>query len=466
MIILRGACFGALLALMAACADSLEKDIARLEHGDEGAAKARARLLRSRHIDTPILIRAFQSREYPASTRVELAKILHELYQRDENRRLLAVLVEGLGDSRAEVRATVARSLGQIRDRVAVGPLVNQLAGEGNDAARREILGALTAMATEDGQVPFSSEIHTDLIAEPDKMRFTRTLVQLGQGGLSDSLRAQVVEWLEILAAEKALEGQTWNEKGDRSWAEKLLLEARDMIPDSKNINWQLGRFYWESGQPDKGLETLRRAGLLARADRLRTRPRIDGLLDDPAWLGAVPLEGFHRCLWTARAHALDESSEVDLGHLDNALYLGVRTREPAPENLVAEITERDDFRVTRDDCVEIFLDTKHDFATYYYIAVNSIATVADAHNDGSGRTGDPAWDGPIAAAVAIGDAFWTLEMEIPAHRFERARIEPGDVWGLNIARVHAAHPGPYAQWAPTYGTAHRPDRFGFLVFD
>ncbi len=463
---LRRACLGAVLAVLTSCSQSVEEDIARLEHGDEEAQKARARLLRSRHIDTPILIRAFQGREYPAGTRVALAGLLHELYQRDENRRLLAVLVEGLGDSHADVRTTVARALADIGDRVAVKPLIEQLAREANNAARCEMLRALTAVATEDGPVPFSSETRTDLIAESDKLRFTRTLVQLGREELPDSLRTQVVEWLELMAAEKALEGLLWKEKGDRRWAEKLLLEARDMVPDSKNVNWQLGRFYWDSGEPEKGLEVLRRSGLLARAAPLRARPRVDGELDEPAWGGAVPLARFYRCLWKMRAHALDEETEVYLGHRDNYLYVGVRTHEPEPQGLVAETTEPDDPRLTRDECIEIFLDTKHDLTSYYYLAVNSSGTVADAHNDGSSRSGDYGWDGGIVAATATGEAHWTLELEIPVHRLEPPRVRAGDVWGLNVARVHGAHPGPYAQWAPTYGTAHRPDRFGFLLFD
>ena len=50
--------------------------------------------------------------------------------------------------------------------------------------------------------------------------------------------------------------------------------------------------------------------------------------------------------------------------------------------------------------------------------------------------------------------------------RFTPDRIHPGDVWGFNIARVRIANAAEYGQWMPTYGNAHRPDRFGWLVFD
>ena len=65
-----------------------------------------------------------------------------------------------------------------------------------------------------------------------------------------------------------------------------------------------------------------------------------------------------------------------------------------------------------------------------------------------------------------VEDTSWTVELLIPGHRFETSRIRYKDAWGFNLARVRVAHSSEYSQWVPTYGSAHRPDRFGFLIFD
>ena len=59
-----------------------------------------------------------------------------------------------------------------------------------------------------------------------------------------------------------------------------------------------------------------------------------------------------------------------------------------------------------------------------------------------------------------------TLELEITSAQLDGAEIGSGHTWGFNVARVRIANASEYGQWAPTYGWSHRPDRFGFLVFE
>ena len=119
-----------------------------------------------------------------------------------------------------------------------------------------------------------------------------------------------------------------------------------------------------------------------------------------------------------------------------------------------------------RDDCVEIFLDTNHDYRSYHQLLINSLATMHDRYNDGTNRLGDKGWNGTYELAARVEPTFWTVEIEIPAAQLDGAHIQRGDVWGFNVARVRIANASEYGQWVPTYGFAHRPDRFGFLLFD
>ena len=454
------------LAFLAGCGDSIERDIERLAEGGQAAEKARTRLNRARLIDTRDLIRGFRNIDYPARTRVDIAEALYQLYRREEDRRVLNVMVEGLEDRDAAVRTKAARILKEMGQPQTMRPLINRLVSEGNETTRYAILDALEALSRANGALPFSSELRTDQLKAPEKMRFTQALVQLTRKELPDSIRQKTGEWLEILAAEKATEALEWAQKGDPKWAEKLLLEARGLIPDSKNINWQLGRFYWDHNQADKGRRILAEAGVLARAHQLRTRPQIDGVLKEPAWQNVTPLTRFYQCTWNLRPSPAAGKTEIYLGHLDNDLYIGVRAHEPSTENLAATAIERDDPNISRDDCIELFLDTDHDYQTYYHIIVNSIGTITDQYNDGSSRTGNLDWDGVSALATRMEGTSWTVELLIPGHRFKTNRIRYNDAWGFNLARVRVAHSSEYSQWVPTYGSAHRPDRFGFLLFE
>ena len=56
--------------------------------------------------------------------------------------------------------------------------------------------------------------------------------------------------------------------------------------------------------------------------------------------------------------------------------------------------------------------------------------------------------------------------MALAADDLHGSRIESGAIWGFNIARVWITNASEYGQWVPTYGLAHRSDRFGFLIFE
>ena len=171
-----------------------------------------------------ILVRAFRNKENPAIARLQMVGILYQLYLREEDRRILVALIEGLNDPAAAVRAGAARILGELHQDLALRPLVDQLAGEGDDAARYQMLVALEILSSEEGPLPFSRKISSAKMSSTGNMRFTRTLAQFYRETLSDSLRLKTLEWLEVLAAEQADSAHTWVQKGDRQWAEKMLL--------------------------------------------------------------------------------------------------------------------------------------------------------------------------------------------------------------------------------------------------
>jgi len=415
------------------------------------------------------LIEAFQNRAHPARARADLAQELYRLYLREADKRILETLIAGLEDPDAPVRAIVARTLGDLRKGEAASPLIALLGREPDAVVRQEILVALESTGMERVEsgaddVP-GSEIKTGGITAAEHAHFTDLLVDMARSDWPDSLHLKTWEWLEILAEEKAIEAQKQILQANLQEAEALLLAARDLVPDSKNIHQKLGRFYYDNGDPEKGLKILTEVGLATRAGRLATRPQIDGVLEEPAWQNIVPLTNFYQAIWKMRAYPIEGKAEVYLGYLGNSLYVGVKGYEPSTANLAAASTQRDDGMISRDDCIEIFMDTNHDYRTYFQMIVNSLGAINDKYRKENGSW-EWDWNGGFNLVTKVEDTFWTIEIEIPADQLHQSKIQSGDIWGFNIARVRIANASEYGQWTPTYGDAHRPDRFGFLIFD
>ena len=450
--------------LLGGCSDPIQRDISRLVEGGEDAEKAKMKLNLAKGSAILPLIEALHNKEYPSRARADIAEALYRLYLREADPKIWEALIGGLEDQDPTVRAAVVRVLGDLRKRAGTRSLVDLLEHEASDAVRGEILTSLEVMANTGGA--FGAEIQTDKFTAEEKVRLADILVRLIGEELPRSLRLQALDWLEILAEEKAVEARTLMLQAHLQEAEALLLAARDLIPDSKNINHTLGRFYYDNGNLQKGLEILEERGLLVRVPRLERRPRIDGVLDEPGWRGVVPIGEFYQCIPRMRAYPIEGRSEAYVGYLGDTLYVGIKGYEESTETLVAQTTERDQFSLSRDDCVEIFLDVDHDYQTYYQLLINSLGTLTDVHWAGSRNFEEiKVWNGRFDIATDVQDTFWAVEVALPSTEFHNASMSRGDIWGFNIARVRIPS-AEYGQWAPTYGSANRPGRFGFLVFE
>ena len=451
------------LVLLCACADPVERDIAALIAGGEGAEEARMNLNMAKATAITPLVAAFGDQTYSPRARIELAQALYRLHLREKDPRIMTALIAGLNDGEQGVRAGVAQALGDLGRAEGITPLIARLEVETVDAVCHAILTALESVGTERDR----DNLLPDRISAEDKGAFTAWLVQLRQGALADSLRGKVVEWLETLAEERAREARELALKADLVQAEEVLLTALELVPDSKNINYQLGRFYYDNGEEEKGLEILQGQGLVARAARLAQKPRIDGVLDEEVGRGVEPLREFYQCIYVFRAHPINGRAEVYVGHADNVLYVTVKGYEPRTDNLRAEVTADDRGGVANDDCAEVFLDPDFDHRSFYQFIVNSNGALADIrydHEQGGWQNWN--WGGDFEVAASVADTFWTAEFAIPVAELDAKPITRGTIWGFNVARVRIANDSEYGQWTPTFGWALRPHRFGLLIFN
>lgn len=460
----------ALLAglLVAGCGNQVQRDIEQLVSQNGAQAEvAKMSLSMARRSAVEPTIAAFTRGGYPAEARADLADALFRLYLREKEPRILQTLVAALADAEVPVRRAVVRILGDLGDGQAPGLLVGRLGQETDDGVRYEVLAALRVVAARElgpGGNPLATQLTTRMLADEERDAFVQQLVQLRQTA-ADSLRDEALEWLEVVAQGRIEQAQSLVLKADLRGAEAALLEARALVPDSRNVNQQLGRFYLDNRQRQKGLEALLAVGAALRVPRLAQRPVIDGVLEEAAWSRVLPLTRLYQSIARMRLHPTTGKSEVWVGHRDGNLYVGVKGYEPNTDTLAAAATNRDD-NAWQDDCVEIFLDPDRDYRTYYQIVVNSRGVIFDQHSDGKNPNGDRTWNGRYLHATRVTPAWWALEIEIPLAQFDEGEIGAGAVWGANLARIRIANASEYGQWSPTYGSALRPDRFGFLVFE
>ena len=452
----------ALLAslLLLGCGDPVQRNIKRLEGTEEDREEAKMELTMAKRDAIEPLMRALADSSKPPRVRVDVAELLFRLYLREDDPRVFEALVRALADADPKVRAGVSTALGDMGRDEAIVPLVEALDGEQHEDVTYEILVALETLGMR-GRGRRRLTIY-DKLPEGGVERFVGILKHRLRSG-NQKVHWKAREWLENFAEDIARDADQFVLKGDLQNAEKRYFDARDLVPDSKNINQKLGRFYYDSGNKQKGLETLTEHGMVAHARRLSPPPVIDGVLDDPCWKEAEVFTQFYQCIFSMAAYPTQGRSEAYVGYTQQSFFVAVKGYEPSTKTMAASLTERDS-GVSRDDCTELYLDTNHDYSTYYQIIVNSLGTIFDQAVTSSGR--DETWNGKYAVATAVEDTFWTCEIEIPFKELDDARVKKGTVWGFNVARVRIGNASEFGQWVPTYGAAHRPDRFGFLFFD
>ena len=462
MTALRSPILAGALAWLAACGDPVGRHIDTIIEGEGYLEEARLALNMAKGYAVDPLIAAFEDRSLPARARVDLAESLYRLYLREADRRIFASLVAGLEDPEPRVRAGVARAIGNLRRPEAVAPLLARFEAETDPAMKGEILSTLEFMSSEsDGD--WGTRVNPDLLDAAQKESFGAGLRAVVAAGPPEELRTAATEWLEVLAEDRSEEAENLFLAADAAGAEALLRSALELAPGSLNIHQKLGKLFYAMGDEERGREYLERLGMVARAPRLKAHPKIDGRLDEPAWRQVRPHTGFYQCIWRLTARPAEGRSEAWVGYRADTLYIAVKGYEPSTANLAAQVTERDG-DVHADDCMELFIDTNRDSQSFHHFIINTLGAIRDSHH-GPGRPGS-SWNGVIEVGTAVADTFWVVEAAIPTAQLEEGPAAPGVEWGFNLARVRIGNASEYGQWVPTYGNAHRPDRFGVLVFE
>ncbi|MFO7894721.1 MAG: DUF5916 domain-containing protein [Longimicrobiales bacterium] len=199
-------------------------------------------------------------------------------------------------------------------------------------------------------------------------------------------------------------------------------------------------------------------------AERIEAPPQIDGRLDDAAWADAAVATGFIQMRPDPGA-AASFPTEVRVLYDDEAVYVGMRLRDPEPSEIAAQLGRRDASGIYS-DWAHVMIDSYHDRRTAFRFSVNPTGVQKDVlHYDDHSE--DVNWDGVWEAAASVGDEGWVAEFRIPLSQLRFSAAEAcgssaaagcGEVvWGVNFGR-EIARLNQWAWWAPVL-----PDVAGFV---
>jgi hypothetical protein len=182
-------------------------------------------------------------------------------------------------------------------------------------------------------------------------------------------------------------------------------------------------------------------------------KPRLDGRLDEPMWKSGNVAE-----LHSAIGDDANWPAVVMLAYDSEFLYVGAscsrvdgvnyeRSAEPRPR----------DPDLSKQDRIELLIDTDRDFVTYYRLAID--------HRGWTGEScwGDASWNPTWFVAHGETADDWTFEAAIPWTDLTGDVPSMGKSWAVGIQRVV---PGVgFQSWTAPAGVEPIGHGFGYLLF-
>ena len=156
----------------------------------------------------------------------------------------------------------------------------------------------------------------------------------------------------------------------------------------------------------------------------------LDGDLNETVWLRALPADEFTQ-LAPNPDQRPSQPTEVRLAFDDQALYIGARMWDSAPDSILHQLSPRD--QTDNTDQFAIWFSTFNDGIN----AVRFTTTPEGIQVDEllTGASSDLSWNAPWNVSTRIDSAGWTAEFRIPWMAF-RFPGQGEQEWGFNCSRT------------------------------
>ncbi len=195
-----------------------------------------------------------------------------------------------------------------------------------------------------------------------------------------------------------------------------------------------------------KGIGSARQQLILTKRKTSPIRPgvgiRVDGSMDDPAWVGATELTDFGVIGGGGKPK---QPIQARIAYDRKGIYAIVRCAAKDAQTIAAKVSGHDE-GIHLDESVEFFLSPRNQAREYYQFAVNIKNATLD-RSSAHGLAWNPTWE----SAVDRQKDYYTVEVFIPYQALGMT-AEPavGTRWGLNIVRndyqATAVHEDPFAK--------------------
>ena len=181
----------------------------------------------------------------------------------------------------------------------------------------------------------------------------------------------------------------------------------------------------------------------VATAIQVGEAPMVDGLLNEGAWLKAIPLDGFTQAE-PLQGQPASQRTEVRILYDANAVYVGAILHDSDPSQIVTTDTRRD-ANLGEMDSFQIIFDTYRDQQNGFVFGTNALGVQYDAQVRDQGNTTNT-WDGSWEVKTNVTESGWTAEFRIPLRTL---RYGPApQTWGVNAYRnIQRTRERSY--WAP-----------------
>lgn len=191
------------------------------------------------------------------------------------------------------------------------------------------------------------------------------------------------------------------------------------------------------------GAPEARAGGVRAHAMRRATDVRVDGRLDEAAWVSAPQQSGFTQRFPHDGVPATLATRFAVL-YDDDALYVGVWADDPEPALIRRLLTRRDVDAPA--DAIAIGVDSYQDRRTAYVFQLNAAGVQRDLLLFDDSQQ-DDTWDAVWTGEAAVDAHGWTAEFRIPLGQLRFAARDRHE-WGLQVVRT-VARTQEQAAWSP-----------------
>ncbi|HLN56618.1 MAG TPA: carbohydrate binding family 9 domain-containing protein [Bacteroidales bacterium] len=166
------------------------------------------------------------------------------------------------------------------------------------------------------------------------------------------------------------------------------------------------------------------------RAVKIDGNVRISGKLDDPQWLKAMPVELKYEIQPGENTPARQRTIALAL-YDDANLYIGFRCYDSLPQNIRANMSDRD--KIFNDDYVIVAIDPYNNYQRGFEFAVNPYGIQGDLLAMGVGNE-DPSYDMVWQSAASRDSLGWIAELVIP---FKTLVFSASDIqtWTISLFR-------------------------------